>query len=676
MHQPFRWASSSIGKAIITKTKYLIVMMILTLCGCFQRAPFEISDFNPMSNYDFADTLHYQVDMTNAVRNGIIVPTKQGEAFYFLPSFNIRNRSLTTKRYYYKVFYQNESYGYDIMDQPGKANQNFYGSWQSNNTGFHMTEPIPPGRSFVTVTDTFAIVGNPRNEAKFFGSPAENTYITPQELDSTIQVIRQSIQWTEEIVKKAAQNDISIESQTELDARWWLQYNREKGDENNRWKRNPRAGVYNFLLVVVTEDELDNIPDYYRDVTVPDSAGEYRNPFAYYLYANENYRGREVLQATQKLKVTVKYDISSGIFVDMAANNHLHSDYLSELCNCDDSLFYRAQFEQFFHSSDKKHTLEQIPKAFDYAGTALTREQYESFVLLHEKNGRVRDYIRNTAHPCKTVGYDLNEQAMYMINPGTTDRLARRKENVGLKTRHGLTYGKYRAKIMFPEILGDDFVWNGITCAFWLIYQQGEWNTRGTSQTGYLPKLLFDSVRRPSSIYSEIDIEIVKTSKYWPRTSYGKDQKHPVDDAINNQLIIACTNWDLACKDPENFHVGVRELIYKNKRFALHRWDDNYQAVTSKYEYPHDSIMGRAYWYEIEWHPNYIVWRVGPSKDKMRVIGYMDAASTKIPDNQMQMVFTQEYHLAEWWPLTPFKQGFIPYPATNLTGFIYEVEIE
>ena len=54
------------------------------------------------------------------------------------------------------------------------------------------------------------------------------------------------------------------------------------------------------------------------------------------------------------------------------------------------------------------------------------------------------------------------------------------------------------------------------------------------------------------------------------------------------------------------------------------------------------------------------------------VVMDMDAIIT----NQMEIVFTQEFHLSDWWPLTPFKQEYIPYPQNDITGYIYEVEIE
>jgi hypothetical protein len=284
--------------------------------------------------------------------------------------------------------------------------------------------------------------------------------------------------------------------------------------------------------------------------------------------------------------------------------------------------------------------------------------------------------VKTTNSPGKTVGYSEIEKAIFMKNPGNFNNSDLRKENVGIKTRHGFTYGKYRAKIMFPKVLSSDNVWNGVTCAFWLKYQEGDWNKRSNCRSGYNAKLLPKPTNPKESVYSEIDIEIVKTSRYWPKTSYVKEENYQVDDALNDNVIITCTNWDLACHDPINFNIGVRNIEYAKKEFALHRWDDDYRALSSKYNSPQNDILGQAVYYEIEWQPTYIIWRIGTSKNNMKIIGYMDESSTKIPNNQMEIVISQEFHDGSWWPLTPFKQDFIPFPENDIVGYIYEIEIE
>ena len=82
------------------------------------------------------------------------------------------------------------------------------------------------------------------------------------------------------------------------------------------------------------------------------------------------------------------------------------------------------------------------------------------------------------------------------------------------------------------------------------------------------------------------------------------------------------------------------------------------------------------YYYEIEWKPTEIIWRLGPSPDKMRVMGYMNNEYTSIPNNQMKAIVTQEYHYSEWWPPIVWEQGLIPYNKTDIEGKVYEIVVE
>ncbi|MBK7667693.1 MAG: hypothetical protein IPJ32_10340 [Sphingobacteriaceae bacterium] len=74
--------------------------------------------------------------------------------------------------------------------------------------------------------------------------------------------------------------------------------------------------------------------------------------------------------------------------------------------------------------------------------------------------------------------------------------------------------------------------------------------------------------------------------------------------------------------------------------------------------------------------PEKIIWKIGPEKDKLRVICVMDKNISSIPNNQMMLMFTQEWHNEEWWPTAPYKQNFIPFPKKDIIGEILEIEIE
>lgn len=669
------------------KSLPFIYAIVIVLISCSKPQPqlFEIRDFNPISNFQpEGDTLTYTVDLENAISNGIIIPTENGDAASFVVRFKIRNTSDTAKKYAYKVYYQNESYAFPPVSdgimgkQPNpKANENFYGSWNTANTGFHQTEEIPANQNFVEITDTIAIWGNPRNEPKYFGAATTNPVHAYERLPEAISSIRSTPKWFESMKVKAAKANISVDEQIEADARWMIQHEGDHGGENNRWKRNPRMGNYSFLLVVTESDKLDQIPYFYRDITAQDTTKmAYKNPYYYFLHSEDNQEKFTAQLAQTYVKAKLKYDVSSGIYVNPFSESDMQTDFLNAQCNDSDSMFYHAQFQQYFHYIDKNKILHNIPMAYDVTGADYTRAQYDQNIAKFRASALTDDYVDISHHAGQTVGYDSTQTALTITNPGNNDSSASRKLNVGLRTRYGLTYGKYTARIEFPETISREGVWNGLTCAYWLIYQSGGWNTRSICNSGYKLQPTTEDDRKPTSTYSEIDIEIVKTSKYWPETSYGYFSKHPVDSGYDQNIIVACTNWDLACQDPSDFNSGVENRKYQNQEFTLHRWDNDYRALTSKYENPHDEIMGKSVYYQIEWRPDAIIWRMGPSKDQLKVICYMDETNTKIPDNQMETVVTQEFHAAEWWPLEPYKQNMIPYPLNDITGTIYSVEIE
>ena len=88
-------------------------------------------------------------------------------------------------------------------------------------------------------------------------------------------------------------------------------------------------------------------------------------------------------------------------------------------------------------------------------------------------------------------------------------------------------------------------------------------------------------------------------------------------------------------------------------------------------------INGSEYYYfQIEWKPTEIVWRIGPEKDRLRVVGYMNDEITSIPNNQMLLIISQEFHNTGWWLGSPYEQQFIPFPKNDLIGRIMEITVE
>lgn len=631
--------------------------------------------FRPMSNFGHRRTVKLDMDMENAVLEGITLPSanqcKSGE-------FEFRFFSLTKKYKYYKIYYQNESYKFD--DTSALANENFYGSWEDVGIGF---KPIEHHRT----KDAFRIVGNPRDEKIYYGADLSQNNFSEENIQAVINNIYNVPEWYAGIVAKAENNDCSIEEQLYKDALWVISDRRNQGDVNHRWKRNPRVGEYSFMLVLCDEQGLSEIPDYVQHIGNTDENGQFVNPYGWF----KQHRSKhiKVIRSRRKLKTRAVIAVDRGIFVDESKVQHMGYQIDTTNCQCgnDDTLYRNALYEQFFSAVSRQYNLRNIPVIHDVVGDdPYTREMYEANRNRFDSSELQMNWPVTTETPCQTVRLSDDGSYITLINPGNHDPNNLRKESTGIRTRVGFTYGKFRGKIKFPVMLNQEHLWNGLTYAFWLIYSDGhQWNYRRPSFTdgGYIPKN-DDSpnpMRTPYNFYSEIDIEIVKASKYWPRDYYphkeGDEGKYVEDATQNDEVMYCCTNWDLASPEPAKFSSGIDYIPYNLlRKFETMRWYPTYKALTTRTPMQNKVFSEDYYYYEIEWKPTEIIWRLGPSPDKMEVMGYMNDEYTCIPNNQMKAIVTQEYHYSEWWPPIVWDQGLIPYNESDIEGRVYGIIVE
>lgn len=651
-------------------------------------AGIRVENFHPFANYKSPDH-SITVDLTDAVYKGIEIPTvKQLPGGKFAFTFDVKNQLFSPRKLYYKIYYQDESYKVPEFEKSGKfnyensfASRNFYGSWGETDPGFKSTRELGWGDE-ISITDSFRIVGNPRNEEIYFGRD-DRAGLSGVKIANMINYIRSQPQWMIQVDAKSKANGITRDQQVYRDAIWQIDNNRKLEIANNRWKRNPRTGNYKFMLVVTTEAGMNSLPNSVRNITKTEHNGKFINPFYYFIYGpGSRDKAMNVSVSEEELAVKANLDPGAGVYVNPfeLMQSGIDTSAYCTTCGTDSLTFRRSQFMQYFFYEDKSHILPTIPVAADVVNENYSRTQYEENKNKFTAEQRVQDYLRSTTSPCSTVKANPADHSITLSNPGNSE-MPYRKENVGVKSRIGLTYGKWDMCISFPQILSPDHVWNGLTNAVWLLYQNEEsWNSRRTCEGGYIPKTDNrgpKAARYPMQSYSEIDFEIVKSSRNWPASSYGNKPK-PADDDIANtdNIAVACTNWDLACREPKNYVTGIAPLFFENRKFELHRWDSWYQALTIKSAQSNADLFQKPYyWYEIEWMPDHITWRIGPDKEHLRVVGYMDTSVTSIPDNQMILVVSQEFHDSEWWVPAPYDQRNVPYPKNPLTGKILAVEI-
>lgn len=628
--------------------------VIVFLCSCnhskkqslsLNCESFSVQNFNPITNWqsDSTDKKSIYIDYDNA-NSGFIIPSvKQLKDGTFTFEFELKNNTSIPQNFYYKIYYQNESYKFEELDSATKqenplAEENFYGSWE--NTAITFKKAVINGdNTFHKLQDSFRIVGNPRNDERYI------------------------------------QDGI-----------------------NNRWERNPRVGKYSFLLVVVTENDLATIPPFIQNINLKNNA-HFSNPYYYYLFGDgKNLKNSIACKSGTLLKVVAQPNLGNGIYIEdqIFAGANYDKSHFCTTCGQDSNLYKNAPIQQFINYVDASTKMENIPVIADILKDNYSKMDYNWNKSFYTKDELIPTIIQTTKHPCQTVFSDPKEKKIIIKNP-KTEYGEWKKESVGIITRHGFTYGKYRVKVKLTELLNKNNVWNGLTNAIWLITQGGgEWNfRRNCNKEGYMATYWggHDDKRVPAVDYSEIDFEILKTPPYCPDNAFPPVYKNPADNNKNinswniklpeeitntdGNITVACTNWDMACWEPQKFGVGCNPLEYKGQTFYTHRWDHWYRALTEKKEESDDELFaGKYYYFEIDWRPTEIIWRIGPDPDKMRVVGYMNDEVTSIPNNQMLLIITQEFHNTKWWPGTPYSQDNLPFPENDIPGEVYELTIE
>lgn len=667
----------------------LFIVFALLTSSCKNNSNFSIENFDPLVNYNQKknDSIYtIKTDLSNAVLYGIEIPTvKQLLNGKFSFSFKITNNTGITQRFFYKLYYQNESYKFD--NDSSLASENFYGSWIETGQEFKPTDIIEEN---LILTDSFKIVGNPRDERIYYGTNPENVKLSDTLIARYVNKVKGYPEWYNSVIEKAKSNKIPINDQVYLEALWGINdYFQNQTNYNNRWKRNPRMGNYKFMLVVCNAEDLGEIADEVKNIAKKDSSNQFINPFSYFLTGQgSKLKATKVILSEKILAVSANLDLDKGLYIDRLTANkaEINTSLYDNTCGESDQLYHTAQFSQYFHHINKNWEFVNVKKSQDVVDEGLTREQYKTLISDYAKSKDfVHTYSNATDCPCKTVKTNTVEKSISIMNPGNEPGIYK-KEHVGIKSRVGFTYGKWRAKIKFPKNISKDNVWNGLTNAFWLLFQSEDpWNVRRVcnSEIGYIPKDIPDNAEsvkmsKPQINYSEIDFEILKESQFWPQSTYGKVTNFPKEDAsANNNITICCTNWDMACQQPKDYFYGAKDYIVDGKKYSFGRWDYFNKLITSKVAAPHAEVFNDDFYYfEIDWQPSRIIWRIGKDKNNMKEICRMNDKMTSIPNNQMIMLLTQEFHYQEWWPTAPFLQNYIPFPKNNLEGKLLEIEIE
>ena len=621
--------------------KLILFVAVLFLFGCKSNV-----------KVDFVSDRNVELDYTNSYDNGFKIFNKG-----VLYSEGLKGK-------FYKIYYQNESYKFN--DTSSFSNENFYGSWE--NTDIEFKEIIDDTTIF-----EFNIVGNPRNEEKYYHF--NRIYLYKDSIQALMNYIDTDNEWRQKVQKKAKETNTDYKTQLYQDAKWIVINNQEIKKTNNRWQRNLRVGNYSLLLVIVDSTELKKIPDYIKNISLKDSLNEYVNPYKYFA----NTKLGKIIKIDSFITVKAIPPIINGIYVNKELEN-VDTSYFNKYVSNSIYMEKKAAFEYYPNKRSSKNTILNIPNKVDILSGSYSLNDYNKNKECAEIT-RKEILFTNSTSPGKTFGINPQDSTLWFKNPGNKEGEFK-KENVGIITRNGFTYGKFTYKIKMSEMLNKSNVWTGLTNALWLITESSlAWNTRREcAKGGYMPYYGAPKTEKrvPVITYSEIDFEILKTAENWPLTSYvNKSDRKPDPESHINKVMVACTNFDLACQQPDSVFKGAKPIVYKTDTFWANRWDEYYHALTSKTPVADDELFaGKYYYFQIEWKPTEIIWRIGSDKKNLRVVGYMNDKITNIPNNQMLCVITQEFHFSHWWPDSPFEQENIPFSSEDLKGLLYSIEIE
>src|SRR6187401_1925395 len=139
---------------------FLFIFLILVACSTGRKEEkraeeitalsFSVRDFNAITNFQGSKGLvTLDLDYSGAIENGFVIPSvKQAKEGVFVCNFSVKNTGTALANFYYKIYYQNESYKFNESDSSSSkenpfAAENFYGSWENTDITFRKSETIP-----------------------------------------------------------------------------------------------------------------------------------------------------------------------------------------------------------------------------------------------------------------------------------------------------------------------------------------------------------------------------------------------------------------------------------------------------------------------------------------------------------------------------------------------------
>lgn len=524
---------------------------------------------------------------------------------FFKFEFELQNQTFNDKLYYV-IFYQNETYKHSSTvdcELVFKSGENFYGSWgyqEGINSGLREINVTP----FSTETHEgyFRIRGNPRNEQLYFSGT--NT---------------QYENW---------------QDQPTGNEDWRM----------NRWGRVPRMGDYKFILIVTSNKDFFDDKQFLVDVTKPyvhNNNSAFISPFQWQYIAsransnadlNTFLNNTSIIESCTQLTLKAKPDLSTPL----KKNSHPISPF-EVRTNANSANQVVVQTVPILKGFDDFTQLEYNWNTHFY-DPKFTREEEFIDVLVDSDPEQDNSFISTNSS---------GDSEIHIVNPKSTSCTDPHREHAGINY-HRLKYGKFRGEIKFPNMFTKHNIWKGINNTYWLSRNTGGFivgqdcmnseNSHHESDIEFFPYSENGNNYYPSGINNDYDYDPQK------QLDVNKWDTHPKEGG-KSALVIS--NFDYNCtnlKDP----IPLGNTIITNfegKNFAIRR-DEIKTVIVDVNDFSlvplvENSFFDHPVYYEIEWKPTEIIYRIGDSWSNLTTVGYFNSDFTLIPNIPMSLIIAQ-----------------------------------
>jgi len=609
------------------------------------------------SSREYVIQYDHQHDNIPIIKPNILTGGLRNAFFQF--QFTVDNVPSGVTDLNYIIFYQNRAYKFS--ENGSRSAENFYGSWGWNEDDEPSLRSVTVnGSGSQTITGYFRMRGNPRNESIYCGSGncngwIDNNYITSSSGDGVMQ----------------------------------------------RWKRLPRMGEYEFMLIVTTDDisDFQNGNSYLINPSGVNQQGNLQSPFNWRnLIGSSLTDNTAVVEANESiaLKIDIEGDAMNAMITPVGGPTPTEprSPFKIDGVN--------------FHLAGPR---KKIPLQLDINNYTQLDYNWNAHFFNEDDLLSVFYNVGDTQDEDNIKAE--NQRIIMTMPPGDCSMDPVMLEYAAMIYGRGLTYGKYTIEMQFPKLYNPKGVsrLNGNT--FWFSQFQGQPEMQYFCES--LAKYInFDfnlEVRQgqPSGTYFDDPIFYPYPSKMLNINYWNTDIASEVDGGENKDKIELLFSYDDGgCMDPPNAldldeYIDLTPPSSENSFYPdikitrkYYSWSDNTGKKT-EYLYgdnpgsiPSDVGMyadlddddyfsddpNSYYYYQFEWTPEAIYFRMGPDLNNLQLYSYIHEDYFVIPNVPMTLHLDLRYWGQPAEPWVRHGSQLVPFHNQGITGRLKRLIIE